>query len=83
MGYVIHRNQKPIKSVKTSLTSICEKAGIRRVTAHTFRHTCVSWKIQNNASYEKTGEFVGMSAQMVKEVYGHLSPEHLEDVANA
>ena len=83
MGYVIHRHQERIKSVKSSFATICRIAELEDVTPHILRHTCVSWKIQGGASFEKTGLYAGMSPQMVKDVYGHLSPDHLEDVANA
>lgn len=78
-GFVIHENQKRIKSVKNSFSKACDLAGLKDVTPHVLRHTAVSWMMQGGVSPEKIGKYVGMSAQMVRQVYGHLAPEHLRD----
>ena len=83
LGYVINNNGKPIKSVKKSFSNTVAALGLEDVTPHTLRHTCVSWKIQKNQDYGKVGQYVGMSPKMVKDVYGHMNPEHLKEVANA
>lgn len=83
MGYVVHRHQERIKSVKNSFASACELAGLDGVTPHVLRHTAVSWMMQAGVSPEMIGKFVGMSAQMVRQVYGHLAPEHLKDAVES
>ncbi len=82
IGYVVHVNQKPIKSVKTALKKACIEAGVEVITAIVFRHTAASWRMQRGESAHKVGKMLGhTSSQMVEQVYGHLSPDHLRDVA--
>lgn len=84
MGYVVHRNQHRVDSVKNALKTVCERAGVKDVTSHTFRHTAASWRIQNGQSASKVAKFLGHSTtQMVDRYYGHLAQEHLEDTADA
>lgn len=84
MGYVVHIDQKPIKSVKKSFAEICRRAGLEGVTPNTLRHTAASWRIQSGQSSSKVARFLGHStSQMVETTYGHMATNHLEDVADA
>ncbi|OAI30411.1 hypothetical protein A1351_22955 [Methylosinus sp. R-45379] len=53
------------------------------VTPHVLRHTCVTWLMQAGRSAWDVGGFVGMSAQMVQDNYGHHAPDYLRETANA
>lgn len=60
-----------------------KRAGLTgKVTPHTLRHTCVTWKLRAGATPWEVGGFVGMSSEMVTRVYGHHSPSFQERVAN-
>lgn len=79
-GYVVHRNQQQIKSVKNSLETVYKLAGIEKITSHTMRHTAASWMVQKGVSLRKVAKYLGTSTQMIEQTYGHLEPDHLEEV---
>lgn len=82
-GYVIHVNQAPIKSVKTSFKSACKNADLEDVTPHILRHTAISWRMHRKVPTYEIAKLVGHSSpQMIEQVYGHLSPDHLKDARN-
>jgi len=80
IGYVIHINQERIKSVKTSFKSACKRAGLEGVTPHSLRHTAASWRVQRRVPTYEIAKMLGHSSpQMIEQVYGHMSPDHLMD----
>jgi integrase len=82
--YVIEHNGKPIKnSVFTSFASASRLAGLKDVTPHTLRHTCVTWLLEQDMPPWRVGQYVGMSVQMVDRVYGHINDEMQRETANA
>ena len=52
-----------------------EQAGLDGLIVHEFRHTTVTHCLLAGLSVDDTARFVGMSAKMVDEVYGHLGVE--------
>lgn len=82
--HFVEFNGKPVASVKTAFKSAVEKAGLTgRVTPHTLRHTAVTWLLRNRVPIWETAGYVGMSAKMVEDVYGHHHPDYLRQAANA
>lgn len=82
-GPVVRWQGESVLSVKTSLNRAVKLAGLdTSVTAYTLRHTAASWLIQQGVTTRKTAEFLGTGEAMVERHYGHLSPDHLRDVAN-
>ncbi|WP_421754185.1 tyrosine-type recombinase/integrase [Croceimicrobium sp.] len=79
-GYVVHRNQQQIKSVKNSLETVYKRAGIEKITSHTMRHTAASWMVQKGVSLNKVAKYLGTTIQVIENTYGHLEPDHLEEV---
>ncbi|MGO9411899.1 MAG: tyrosine-type recombinase/integrase [Spirochaetia bacterium] len=53
------------------------------VTPHILRHTCATWLMQRGRPAWEVGGFLGMTLKMVEDNYGHHSPHHLRDTANA
>ncbi|MGH1375793.1 MAG: site-specific integrase [Alphaproteobacteria bacterium] len=83
-GYILHINQSPIGSPKKSFKTACIRAKLEDVTIHTLRHTCASWLIQKNVSTDKIAKHLGhTSPRMIEQTYGHLSPDHLQEVMDA
>jgi len=79
-GYVIHINQQRVKSVKTAFKSACIRSGIEGVTPHVLRHTAASWRVQRRVPTYEVAKLLGhSSSQMIENVYGHMSPDHLMD----
>lgn len=47
------------------------------VTPHVLKHTCITWMLQRNVPMWEVAGFTGTSERIIREVYGHHSPEHL------
>lgn len=72
----------PIASVKTGLARACTLAGIDAgVTSYTLRHTAASWLVSKGLSTRKVAEYLGTSEQIVRDNYGHLSPDYQDEAA--
>ncbi|WP_230720164.1 tyrosine-type recombinase/integrase [Martelella mediterranea] len=48
------------------------------VTPHVLRHTCATWQRQRGEDIWAVAGFLGTSAKVISETYGHHSPEHLK-----
>ena len=84
MGYVLHVNQDPIKSVKTSFGTCCKKLGLNDVTPNTLRHTHASWLKQKGLPSAYVAENMGHTTpDMVDRTYGHMGKAYMEIVKNA
>jgi len=78
-----HEDAK-LQRVTKAFGRAVERAGLGRdVHPHILRHTCVTWLMQAGRPAWEVAGFVGMSAQMVQDNYGHHAPEYLRDTANA
>ena len=82
-GYVLHINQKPIKSIRKGFRAARDKAGFDDVSPYTLRHTAASWMVQKGIDTFKIARYIGNSQAMIEKHYGHLSPDHLRDVIAA
>ena len=78
--YVIEWNGKRVADIKTGLRSAVRRAGLENVSAHTLKHTCVSWLAQGGVSMEKAGELTATDPVTLREIYRHFDPEHLSDL---
>lgn len=76
--HFVEWNGKPIDSVSNSFDRAKKLAGIQDIRPHTLRHTCVTWLLQSGVSIWDTAGYVGMSPEMVSNVYGHHCPDHLQ-----
>jgi integrase len=77
-GFVIHRDQQAIGSIKNSFGTACKRAGLENVTPHTLRHTAASWMVQKGVPIYDVAKYLGHSSiAMVEKTYGHMAPEHL------
>ena len=47
------------------------------VTPHTLKHTCITWLLQNRVPIWEVAGFVGTSEKVIRDTYGHHSPDHL------
>jgi integrase len=89
--YVIECYGKPIiDSLGTAFDGALKLAGLwlpegdpNRIMPHTLRHSCVSWLLAEGKTPFQVGKYVGMTAQMVERVYGHVSDDQQRETANA
>jgi integrase len=47
------------------------------VTPHVLKHTCITWLLQNRVPIWEVAGFVGTSEKVIRDTYGHHSPDHL------
>jgi integrase len=78
---------KPVKSVKTALKTAVALSGLSteagNITPHTLRHTAATWLMQAGVPVWTAAGYLGMSADVLLNTYGHHHPDHLRDAANA
>jgi integrase len=73
-----------VQSVKTAFKTAVRLAKLSgKLTPHTLRHTAATWLMQRGAPIWQAAGYLGMSAEMLDRVYGHHSPEHLKQAAEA
>jgi len=80
--HVIEYNGKRLQDIKKSFKRAALKAGFSDVTAHTLKHTAISWLAQEGFSPEKISALTATSPEIVRRIYQKFSPEHLEEEAN-
>ncbi|MBY0431917.1 MAG: site-specific integrase, partial [Rhodospirillales bacterium] len=78
--YVIEFEGKPVANVRRSFSRSCADAGLKNVTPHTLRHTAVTWLVQSGVSLWEVAQWVGMSVDMIEQVYGHHAPDKFKRV---
>jgi len=82
--FVVEWHGKPVRSVKTGFNKALGLAGIGgKVTPHTLRHTAATWLMQAGVDKWEAAGFLGMSVEMIDQVYGHHHPAHLRRAASA
>jgi integrase len=86
-GHFVEWGGKPIATVKSSLATAVRLAGLSqaegKVTAHVLRHTAATWLMQSGVDAWQAAGYLGMSEKILREVYGHHSPDHLREAADA
>jgi len=45
--------------------------------SHVLKHTCITWLLQNRVPIWEVARFVGTSEKVIRDTYGHHSPDHL------
>lgn len=53
------------------------------VVPHTLWHTAATWLMQRGAPAWEAAGYLGMSTEMIEQVYGHHTPEHLRTASEA
>ena len=79
---ICHYHGSSIEKPRRSWPAIRDRAGLGKdVVPHVLRHTCVTWLLQAGVSTWEVAGFVGMSEDMVRETYGHHSPDFQKNAA--
>jgi integrase len=60
-------------------------AGItdKRVTPHTLRHTSATWLMQAGVDRWQAAGLLGMSVEVLEQVYGHHHPDYQSEAAES
>jgi hypothetical protein len=83
-SHFVEFNGKPVTSVKKGVRNAVRLAGLPgRVTPHTLRHTAATWLMQRGVPMWEAAGFLGMSPEVLQEVYGHHNPDYLQTAAAA
>lgn len=82
--HVVHHFGRPIRKLRRSFATAAIEAGLGRgVTPHICRHTAATWLMQGGGNMTDIAGFLGMSIQMLQDVYGHHHPDFQGEIANA
>lgn len=80
---VIAISGQPVASVKKSFRTACDRAGLKKVTPHTLRHTAATWMAQGGVPMGLIGAFLGQREEHTTIRYIHHHPDHLKSAAAA
>jgi integrase len=81
--FAIEWNGDPAKGIEKAFARACADAKLIGVTPHTLRHTAASWGMQNGADHGALADYLGMTVEMLRRVYGHHDPDYLADARDA
>lgn len=79
--YIVSYAGRPVKRIKQGWNEACKRAGVKDATPHVLRHTRVSELLLKGVSVWEVAQSVGMSVEMIEQVYGHLVPGWQEDAS--
>lgn len=69
---------KPVKRVKNGFANAVRLSGVDiKVTPHTMRHTAATWLMQAGVDEWEAAGYLGMSVEVLREVYGHHHPDYM------
>jgi len=81
---VVHYHGEPIKKERRAWHTARARAGLGpEVTPHVMRHTAATWLMQRRCDLWEAAGFLGMTPEMLRDVYGHHHPDFQKEVANA
>lgn len=84
ISHVVHYDGAAVGKLRRSWASTRTLAGLAAdVTPHTLRHTCATHKMQAGVEVFEAAGFLGMSAEMLTERYGHHHPDFQTKAAEA
>ena len=82
--YVVEYEGERVQKLRRSWRTACNAAGLGAdVTPHTLRHTAVTWRLLKGVKMWDVANYVGMSEKMIRDNYGHHSPDHLKEARDA
>lgn len=80
--FVIEYVGKPVKDIRKAIERAASRAGLKDVSAHTLKHTAISWLAQAGHSIDKISEFTATHHETVRRIYRKHSPDFLQEEAN-
>lgn len=69
-----------LTTLRTHLDNYIEKANVKRITPHGFRHSHVSLLVHLGCNFRDVAERIGDTIQMVQNTYYHMYPEEKSKV---
>lgn len=81
LDHVITWRGRPVRSVRTALHRVVERAALGGVTGHVLRHTCATWLAQAGVPLWTIAGYLGHgTAAYTTELYVHHSPDAFDQV---
>ena len=77
--YVVHHRGGQLKSVKFAFKAAVKRAKLKDVTAHTLKHTCVTWLLRDKVPVWQVSGLTATSVATIERVYGHHIQDDLQD----
>lgn len=82
--HLIEYRGSPVERIDKAFRQLVKNCGLGDdVVVHTLRHTAITWGLQNGMNPWDASGFFGVSQEVLEEVYGHHSPQHLKAAAEA
>lgn len=81
--FVIEYAGRRAGDVKKSLKTVAKRAGLSWVSAHVFKHTFISWLVQNGVAYSQISDLTNTSENTIRKHYAHLYPDNQKAVQEA
>lgn len=83
-GYVIEFEGRSIEKQRTAWNAARRRAGLGpEVTPHVLKHTCATWLLQAGLPIWEVAGYLGTTEKVIRDVYGHHSPDYLAGAAEA
>jgi integrase len=64
-----------VGDIKTAFAAAKEAAGLPDIMPHTLKHTAITWAMQKGLRIEDAAEYFDTSAETIRRVYYHHSPD--------
>lgn len=66
----------PVMDIGKALEGAAKRAGVKRITPHTLKHTAITLFIQSGGTAEDASDYFSTSIETIQSNYWHHSPEH-------
>lgn len=82
---ILHRDGAPIAGpIRTGFENCVADAGLDgNISPYWMRHTCATWLMEADVQVWEVAAYVGMTAKMLEDNYGHHWPSHQARARNA
>jgi len=67
---------EPIYDIGKALEGAASRAGVKRITPHTLKHTAITLAIQSGMTAEDASDYFSTSIETIQSNYWHHSPKH-------
>lgn len=82
--FVIEYADRRVRSVRKGVRLAAERAGLKEVTPHVFRHTAAVWMAEGGVPIAEISQYLGHSdSRLTERVYSRFSPDYLRRAAAA
>lgn len=79
---VVHYNGQQMTAPHTAWRKACQRAGLRKVTPHTLRHSKATWLLRKGAPIWAVAGYLGMTAKTLEANYGHHHLDYQRAIAD-